>query len=426
MKILFVSDSLAIQTGLNYVTTSIMLQIKKLIKDAEIGYANILGPNIEFLSSELHGMEFCKVFEKFKIYNCQIKDPNTYKNFDDAVESFKPDVVFTVSDPWNLENVAFSKFRDSYKWLCYVPIEVPVYPEYVLFPSNFNTSLRKSIKNIMENADMLIPVTPMGKGALERLNLTSEDYIYHGTDTSAIFSGKYKKSEIFTSIVNEDNFIFMTMGENSERKRIDKVIESFALFIKNIENPDRYKLYLHTNLNKVEGPDLVNQLLEYKLERYILAPSCFAENKILRKEDLFKRYAVSDCYVSLPAGEGFGYGLCESMLQGIPCIYTNYGGPTTYLDETCGIPIPYSATYLAKNANIKWVIADVEKAAEAMTKIAVMPKEDRLKMGRAGQNRALKLFDWNIIGRKFSDKVLELQEKEKKGYNFSFLIEKHI
>jgi len=47
-------------------------------------------------------------------------------------------------------------------------------------------------------------------------------------------------------------------------------------------------------------------------------------------------------------------------------------------------------------------------------------------MGKCGQEKAIKLFDWNILGRKFSDKILELQEKEKKGYNFSFLIEKHI
>ena len=426
MKILFAGDSLAIQTGLNYVTASIMLQVKRLIPDVDIGYVNLLGPDINSLSPELHGSKFCETFENFKVFNCQIKDTTNYKNFDNAVDTFRPDIVFTVSDPWNLENIAYSKYRNNYKWLCHVPIEVPIYPEFVLFPSQFNSSLRKSIKNLMNNADMLIPVTSMGKSALEHLGLNSENPIYHGMDTSLIFTGKYKKSDIFTQVVNEDNFIFMTMGENSERKRIDKVIEAFNIFIHNIDNPEKYKLYLHTNFNKVEGPDIVNQILEYKIESHILAPSCFAEGKILRKEDLFKRYAVSDCFISLPSGEGFGYGQSEAMLQGIPCIYTNYGGPTTYLDESCGFPIPYTATYLAKNSNIRWVIADVEKAAEAMTKVALMSKEDRVKMGKIGQDKAIKLFDWNILGESFVKKIHDLMSMKKVGYNFSFLIEKNI
>lgn len=47
-------------------------------------------------------------------------------------------------------------------------------------------------------------------------------------------------------------------------------------------------------------------------------------------------------YLSPHHAEGLGLGLLEAMSFGMPVVATNYSACTDYLDDTCGVPLPYT------------------------------------------------------------------------------------
>ena len=63
------------------------------------------------------------------IYNCQLMDANKYKLFDDYILKEKPDIVYSLIDPWNLDQIELSSFRDTFYWVAHCLFETPEYPE---------------------------------------------------------------------------------------------------------------------------------------------------------------------------------------------------------------------------------------------------------------------------------------------------------
>ncbi len=85
----------------------------------------------------------------------------------------------------------------------------------------------------------------------------------------------------------------------------------------------------------------------------------------------------------------------EAMAMGLPVIATNWGGPRDYVDSGCGILIePASREAL------------VNGLTDAMLKLAQSP-DLRQRMGRAGQERVMKHFDWE---RKL-DRIIEIYQQ---------------
>jgi len=74
----------------------------------------------------------------------------------------------------------------------------------------------------------------------------------------------------------------------------------------------------------------------------------------------------------------------EAMAVGLPVIATNWGGPADYLDESCGI--------LVDPVSREGLIAGL---ASAMRQLAVDP-ELRLTMGKAGRERVVQQFNWDV------------------------------
>jgi glycosyltransferase involved in cell wall biosynthesis len=84
----------------------------------------------------------------------------------------------------------------------------------------------------------------------------------------------------------------------------------------------------------------------------------------------------------------------EAMAIGLPVIATNWGGPSDYLDATCGILVEPTSK-----------AGFVGGLTDAMLKLESSP-DLRLSMGRAGQERIRKYFDWE---RKV-DQILEIYQ----------------
>ena len=111
----------------------------------------------------------------------------------------------------------------------------------------------------------------------------------------------------------------------------------------------------------------------------------------LPQADCAQRLESADVLVLPSLFECGGAVILEAMAMGIPVIATNWGGPADYLDESCGILIdPISRDSF------------INGLAEAMLKMVKSP-ELREAMGKAGRQRVLDNFDWEVKVTKIID-----------------------
>ena len=104
----------------------------------------------------------------------------------------------------------------------------------------------------------------------------------------------------------------------------------------------------------------------------------------LSQTDCAKRLQQADVMVLPSLYECGGAVVLEAMTMGIPVIATNWGGPADYLDESCGILVEPTGRDFFING-----------LANAMVKMAKSP-ELRQAMGKAGRQRILDYFDWEV------------------------------
>ena len=396
-NILFVGPSLSSQSALTYVLVEIMKQTYNDIKNTgNITYLNLFG-------SEYKKDNFIKIYDAEKLASkIEVIDylPNKQVNIDSVIQGVKPDIVFSCLDPWHLEEIAFSAFKETFLWVAYTTVETPKYPEQVLFPKN-QTYKHVDIKEILEQVDILIPFTPMGQKALFNLGLEPVEYIYPGISLEKRYTKEISKAKAFSMGVQDDDFVFMTVGINNERKNMGYLLEVFRDFLNEIENPDKYKLYMHTDIYKeFGGTDLLTLSKELLLQKNVIFKQ---PNVVYSTIDLFSYYKACDCYISLTGSEGFGYGFAEAMLHEKPLIYTMYAGNKDFCSGH-GVGIECKEYKHAMNFNSKIGIPDLEYAKIVMKEVAKSSKL-RLELTQDSLNFVKKHFDWNIQYKKIQEIV---------------------
>lgn len=103
----------------------------------------------------------------------------------------------------------------------------------------------------------------------------------------------------------------------------------------------------------------------------------------LSQADCAQRLQSADAMVLPSLLECGGAVVLEAMAMARPVIATNWGGPTDYLDETCGILVDPTSRE-----------AFIEGLAAAMLQFSHSPQM-REAMGRAGRQRVLDYFSWD-------------------------------
>ena len=96
-----------------------------------------------------------------------------------------------------------------------------------------------------------------------------------------------------------------------------------------------------------------------------------------------ERLAGADALVLPSLYECGGAVVLEAMAAGRPVIATDWGGPSDYLDPSCGVLVPPDSRE-----------GLVSGLAEAMVRLARDP-ELRRRMGAAGRRKALDLYSWD-------------------------------
>jgi len=393
-KIVICSDSIQKITGLGKTA----LRIAKGFYDSgyDVVYFVLTGQDTDIKCKDIYDSVYADLFNHMPIYNCQLMDANKYKSFDDYILTEKPDIVYSLIDPWNLDQIELSSFRDTFYWVAHCLFETPEYPEHAMVTSYLkHDSPRKSIFDPLRKADLVIPVTKMGEGTLDLRDVKHTDHIYLGIDCHKACKESLTKQQVFGSNVSDDDFIFMTVGRNSERKKLDKILEAFAIFLSNKkeEGDERvYRLYMHTDFNEaVGGTDLISLASSLNIINNVMFPVHFIKNEIMLDKDLYKRYSVCDAYIELSAGEGFCYGTLEALLHNKSVVYLNYGGHAEYCNAF-GYAVSVSEYYSARNVNVRWALPKMNDAVRGMniisnTSYAPIKSSDFVK----------ETFDWDSV-----------------------------
>lgn len=387
-------------TGLAYVSSSLLARFSR---EYDVSYMTLTGSDTTKEKMVVQGDAFAERCADIKLYNCT-DITNQYSQVDTAITTERPHVVLTVGDPWTFGPLSYSQYRDSYNLVSYTTIEVPGYPETIMRPHPRYQTAKYSIREVLSLADLVVPVTALGAQLLDQWNIPRSEPVPLGLDWLNRRSAE-QKSVVFGNDIDDDCFLFMTLGVNSYRKKIDRVVEAFDLFMNKVGNT-RYKLYVHTDyLARSKGTDLVELVIRKGLGKQVVFPEA---GKVLPQHELFRRYACSDCFISLAGGEGYGYGVCEAMMHRVPVIYSDYGGHTEFA-RNGGIPVKIADYFNAEDAYIRFALADIEDAAKKMARIVNEPRL-RSSLGEKGYEYVRGNLSWDITFPKLSvivGKVLE-------------------
>lgn len=120
----------------------------------------------------------------------------------------------------------------------------------------------------------------------------------------------------------------------------------------------------------------------------------------LSQPECAQQLQQADALILPSLSECGGAVVLEAMAMAKPVIATNWGGPTDYLDPSCGILVnPSSQDEF------------IDGLANAMVTLAQQP-ELRQSMGKVGRERILKYFDWE----KKVDIILEIYQESMERY----------
>lgn len=198
----------------------------------------------------------------------------------------------------------------------------------------------------------------------------------------------------------EDKFLFLMMfdcGSMMERKNPQAVIKAFkSAFQTKEENAG-----LVIKINGATSDDME------QIKRYIGGyDNIYLINQVFSKVEINSMIKCVNAVVSLHRAEGFGLVMAEAMLNGVPCIATNWSANTEFMNSDVACMVDYKLVELDRNIGPykkgnRWADPDVEQAAAYMRQLYLEPEYGRRKAALAqeyiakhlGLNRAVSIVN---------------------------------
>ncbi len=228
----------------------------------------------------------------------------------------------------------------------------------------------------------LVPLTLKTKDLLLASGITPVcPVIPHGVDTSIYYpiTGE-ERNKGKRDLGLNTRFVIGTLGANTPRKKFDKIMETFALFMQ--KNSDAFLVIKTDRAVSIDGIDL------HMIARNLRVSSSV---KIITAElsdhELRLLYGCMDVYINLSEWEGFCIPIIEAMACGIPVISLPIQGP--------GEILPYMELMVQNYTTIKagkttLLIADPKKTEHVLNYARSNPSllERAKRLGiQAAQNR---------------------------------------
>jgi len=399
---------------------------------------------------------------KFKLLPTQFWNPKDQfgkLSWDTIIQKIRPDIVLSLGDPWMIEHIANSKFRNSYQWIAYVPIDRDV--------------ISKPWLKILKNPDVLVVYSEFGKQVVEdQMPFRHPVFIKHGVDKS-IFRPYYwdymknmsiedRRREMKERILGKgmgEKFIVGFVGRNQIRKDVPRTMFAFKAFTCktwierqqiHIENPETgdiehfeaehfcpnvqcfrcdlcpaYQereetknaiLYLHTTRGGAASPDgqdipgigwSIDEIaLRLNLQGKLWMTPKITTLRGLPRAALAQIYSCFDVHLFLTHSEGFGLPIAESIACGVPTFVTNYSSMPEIVAGGGGEAVNVRDFYCYVTWENMLANADIGHAADLVNKVFVDKEyRDQLIEGAVKNDY---IIDWNEVSNQFLDVIRKM------------------
>lgn len=263
-----------------------------------------------------------------------------YLNIPQLID-FRCDFVLALSD-YNSVKAMFDLGLDNL--IYWFALESPDWPE----PWN------KDLKQV----PYIVPLTKYGFQALRANEIKCDDPIAHGIDPVAFRPLPIRQRGILRKQNKVDNrFVISYLGTNVERKRLDLLIRSFALFVKEHDTDREALLILKT---KVNGHYDIHRYVEQnaaELELENLVDQVRIVEKEMDVPEVAQLINISDLGFNATNGEGFCVPTIEYLMCGTPFL----AGRHTSFPQLIGSHLPLvSVDDMHVDQRFKWVRYNID------------------------------------------------------------------
>jgi glycosyltransferase involved in cell wall biosynthesis len=293
-----------------------------------------------------------------------------------AVDSFRPDVLVTVGDPWMFADVPGLPQRRAVRWLAYFPVDgFPI-------PSDWRAWI----------AAVDCPVTFCRWTAelVAREVGVRPDVVFHGVDTATFAPGDKAAAKARVGV--DGQFVVGCVAANQQRKNLPALVKAFAEFAR---GKDDVTLYLHTQIAGYW--DIEALVRRHGVEPKTRATLNLDPQRGVADEILATIYNAMDVFALPTMAEGFGLPILESQACGVPALVTDFSSCSELVPEAfCRLGV--RAT-LVMARNFEQAVVDEAELAGKLDRLY----RDRAELARlAGAARAFaEAFEWSATARQF-------------------------
>ncbi|GAB2274910.1 hypothetical protein Dimus_009680 [Dionaea muscipula] len=223
----------------------------------------------------------------------------------------------------------------------------------------------------------------------EPLNLQSVRKLVLGEEKKMSLSVSDQPAALL--LLNKE-FVFLSIFKWEYRKGWDVLLRAY---LKEFSKADGVALYLLTNPYHTDDDfdSKISKLVnESKMEMETPVDgwaSTYVIDTHIAQVDLPRLYKSADAFVLPSRGEGWGRPIVEAMAMSLPVIATNWSGPTEYLTEENGYPLPVDEMVRVTHGPFKghlFAEPSVDRLRALMRSIVRNPQEARVKGARARED----------------------------------------
>jgi glycosyltransferase involved in cell wall biosynthesis len=337
----------------------------------------------------------------YNIIPCRQEDRFGEDALAKVIREEKPDILFTLGDPWMTEFIPSMEERSAVTWLSYFPIDgYPIPPSWHAW-----------IKNI----DVPVVFSQFAKDLIEKEVGRQVSLIYHGVDTETFVP--LNKAEVKKEFGVEDKFVVGTVARNQPRKNLPALIKAFSIFAKN--KPDAL-LYMHSQIVDV-GWNIAELVARFDVKDKAFTTPNFNALHGVSDEELVKIYNMFDIFVLPTMAEGFGLPIIEAQSCEVPVLVTDFSAcQELVVDKQELIKVKDT---IIMGRNIEQAIADVD---DIVRKLNFFYDDWKKKGGKKlsyygieGRKKA-KQIDWQLINKDFNKLLKQVEphalRREKRIY----------
>jgi len=257
----------------------------------------------------------------------------------------------------------------------------------------FTEKIKWGVKKIFWLADPFLKSTLSHADAIIAMNKSVEKVLNLKNKNVHILPSVGSESLHTESEFIPGKFHVLSIGRFVPLKGFDVTVKSFSSFYHNLEPEERKDIRL-TLVGKGPSKKILQTLVKNEGISHVVD---FID--WLDRDQLKKYYSESSVFL-FPSHEGAGMVVAEAMSCGLPVICFDNSGPGEFVDDTCGMRVPYGNYHSC-----------VRKFSSALSRL--FRNRDLVESLSAGAiKRFSQHFDWNAKGEQLRQVYESLEMKQ--------------